>query len=124
MKPQPSESLCHVSEMHRDHQDVGQALVALMLEVMLRQPEGVEAHRIHLLGYGFRLVEDRRQLLVGIASLVGGRSVLAHVAQINVPGIHRNELPDHGADLPIEADRSICHNGEGNAMLVGCAVRL
>ena len=52
--PQP---LRHMRQVHRQHQDVGHALVALVLEVVLGQPERVEAQRVHLLGDGLRLLE-------------------------------------------------------------------
>ena len=43
--------------MHGQHQDVGDALVAFVLEMVLGEPERVEAQRIHLLGDGLCLLE-------------------------------------------------------------------
>ena len=44
--------------MHRQHEDVGNALVALVLEVVLGQPQRVVAQRIHLLRHGLGLLRQ------------------------------------------------------------------
>ena len=75
-----AQALGDVREVHGQHQDVGDALVALVLEVVLGQPERVVAELVHHLGDGLGLLEHGGQLLVGVAPLVGGRAVLAHVA--------------------------------------------
>ena len=78
-----------VRQVHADHQDVRQALVALVLEVVLGQPERVVAVLVHAARDGLGLREDGRQVLVGVAALVGRRGVLAHVAEIDVAGVDR-----------------------------------
>ncbi len=75
-----------VGEVQRHHHDVGDALVAFALEMMLGHPEGVVAETVHELRHALRLVEDGGELLVRIAPLVGGRRVLAHVAKVDVAG--------------------------------------
>ena len=52
-----AQALRHMRQMHRQHQDVGYALVAFMLEMVLGEPERVEPQRIHLLGDGLGLLE-------------------------------------------------------------------
>ncbi len=83
-------------EMHGEHQDVGQALVALALEGVLGQPEGAVAVLVHAAGDGLGLREDRGQVLVRIAALVGGGGHLPHVGKIDVAGVDGGELGDHG----------------------------
>jgi hypothetical protein len=85
-----------VTCVHRHHQDVGQALVALVLEVMLGEPDRVVPALVHHAGEAFRLLEDGGQLLVREAPLVGRSRQLAHVGQVHVAGIDRRELRDHG----------------------------
>ena len=93
LKPQPIlQLLRHVREMHRHHQQVGDDLVALVLEVVLGEPERVEAAVVELLGDRLGLLEHRRQLLVRVAPLVGRRRVLAHVGKIDVAGIDGDEF--------------------------------
>ena len=48
----------HVRQVHRHHQDVGDALVAFMLEVVFGHPERVVAQAVHQLRHGLRLIED------------------------------------------------------------------
>jgi hypothetical protein len=88
--------LRRMRQMHRHHQQVRDALVAFVLEVVLGQPQRVPAHGVHPARHRFGLLEDRGELLVGIAPLVGRRRVLAHVAEVDMPGIDRRELVDHG----------------------------
>ena len=95
----------HVGQMHRRHEDVRQALVPLVLEMVLGQPDRVIAEVVHGPRHGLRLLEDRREVLVGIAPLVGRRGALPHVGQIHVAGVHRGELVDHGcASRLLEVD--------------------
>ena len=84
-----------MSQMDGRHQDVRNALVALVLEVVLGQPEDAVPMLVHAPRDGLGLVEHRRQMLVRVASLVRGRGHLTHVPQIHVPGIHGRELADH-----------------------------
>jgi hypothetical protein len=94
-----------MSQMDGLHQDVRNALVPLVLEVVLGQPEDVVAVLVHASRDGLGLVEDRRQVLVRVAPLVGRRGHLAHVAQIHVPGIDGRELADH-VGVPPRAEPS------------------
>src|ERR1700730_18265452 len=84
-----------MGKMHRQHQVVGDALVAFMLEMVLREPQGVEAERVHLLGDALGLLEHARQMLVRITPLVGRSGVLSPVGKIDVARIHRGEFRDH-----------------------------
>jgi hypothetical protein len=59
-----AQALRHLRQMYRQHQDVGYAFVAFMLEMVLGEPERVEAQRIHRLGDGLGLVENRGQLFI------------------------------------------------------------
>ena len=90
--PQP---LCDMRQMHRAHQDVRQALVAFGLEMVLGQPQRVVAELVHHLGDRFGLVEDRGELVVRIAPLVGRSGVLTMVGDVDVAGVDRHELVDH-----------------------------
>ena len=76
-----------MGQVHRQHQDIGQALVALVLEVMLGQPDRVVAALVHQPGHLLGLLENRRKNLVRIAALVGRGGQLAHVGQIDVTRI-------------------------------------
>src|SRR5215510_10575890 len=92
----------HMRQMHGEHQDVGNAFIAFMLEMMLGEPKRVEAQRIHRLGDSLRLLEHGSQLLIGVAALVSGRRILAHVGEIDMTGINGNELGDHFS-LPLSS---------------------
>jgi ankyrin repeat protein len=88
-------------EMDGEHQDVGQALVALALEVVLGQPEGAVPVLVHAAGDGLGLREDRDQVLVRVAALVGGGGHLPHVGKIDVAGVDGRELGDHDGILSL-----------------------
>ena len=94
------QSLGHVGEVHGHHQDVRHALVALVLEVVLGEPEGVVAEPIHAAGERLGLREHRRQVLVRVAAIVRRSRILAHVAEIDVAGVERREPGDHRMILP------------------------
>ena len=49
-------------EVHRQHQHVRDALVALRLEVMLGHPQRVLAELVHQLGDGLGLVEHAGEM--------------------------------------------------------------
>ena len=74
----------HVREMHAQHEDVGDDLVALVLEVVLGEPQGVEAQAVHRLREGLGLREHRHEVLVRVAAVVRRSRILAHVAQIDM----------------------------------------
>jgi hypothetical protein len=95
-----AQPLGHVSQVHGVHQDVGDDLVALVLEVVLGQPQRVVAQVIHGPGQGVGLLEHRGQVLIGVPALVGRGGVLAEVSQIHVSGVERRELGDHGRACP------------------------
>src|SRR5260370_31587431 len=86
-------------EVHRQHKVVGDAFVAFVLEMVLGEPQGVVAQRVHLLRDRFSLLKDGGQMLVRIAPLVGGSGFLPAVGKIDVAGIHRRELRDHTSSL-------------------------
>jgi len=88
-----------VRQVHRRHEEIRQALVALVLEVVLGQPDRVVAQLVHRPGDGVRLREHRRQVLVPVAPLVGRGGHLAHVGQIDVAGIDGGEPGDHGCSF-------------------------
>ena len=89
-----------MGQMHRGHEHVGDALVALVLEVVLGHPEGVVAGPIHQLGDGLSLVEDGDQLVVGEPARVDRRARVADVVHVDVAGKQTVELGNH-ARLPL-----------------------
>ena len=78
------QSFRDVREMYRHHQDVRDALVTFVLEVVLGEPEGVEAEPVHALRDRFGLRKHRHEVFVRVAALVRRRRILAHVAQIDM----------------------------------------
>ena len=96
LKPQPiRRAPGHVREVHGHHQDVRDALVAFMLEVVLGEPERVVAEPVHALRDRLGLREHRHEVLVRIAALVRGSRILAHVTEVDVTRVKRRELADH-----------------------------
>ncbi len=89
------DALGQVGQMDRQQQDVGQALVAFALEVVLGQPEGVVTVPIQRAGDGGRLVECRQQPLVREPAGVDRRRVEANVVEIYVAGVQAAETGDH-----------------------------
>ena len=84
------------------HEDqVGNALVALVLEVVLGHPHAVEAALIHVLGQRLGMLVSLRQLLVGVATLVGRRAVRAHVVQVDLPHVQNRKPLNHPAHAPL-----------------------
>ena len=79
------EVLGQMGQVDVEQQQIGQALVALPLEVVLRRPEGVVAHFLHLEDDGLGLVEHARQLAVGKPTVVDGRTIQTDVIQVHVP---------------------------------------
>ena len=72
-------------EVHRQHQIVGDALVAFVLEVMLGEPEACRSRARPSSWRSPRSSRDARQVLVRIAALVGGGGVLPAVGKVDVP---------------------------------------
>ena len=85
----------HVREVHCHHQDVRDALVAFVLEVVLGEPEGVEAEPVHALRNRLGLGEHRHEVLVRVTAFVRRSRILAHVAQIDMARVERRKLGDH-----------------------------
>src|SRR6516162_1072320 len=87
-------------QMHGAHQNVRQALVAFVLEMMLGEPQRVVAALVHRLGDRFGLVEDRSELVVRITPIVRRGGILIMVGDVDMTGIHRHEFVDHGLSSP------------------------
>ena len=95
-------------QVHREHQDVGDALVAFALEVVLGEPERVEAEAVHRLRDRLGRVEHADQLLVRIRrSLAGvvscprsGRSTWPAYTVVNLV-IMLSSLGSFGELLPV-----------------------
>ncbi len=85
----------HMRQMQRHHQHVGNALVALVLEMVLGHPESVVAQTIHQLRHRLRLVEDGGEMLVGIAAVVHRDAAIADIFDIDVPGEQTVEFCNH-----------------------------
>ena len=75
--------------MHPDHQQVRDTFVAFMLEVMLGEPQSVVTETVHAGRHRLGFAEHRHEVLIGMASLVGGGLILTHVAEVDVSGIKR-----------------------------------
>ena len=82
---------------------VGQALVALVLEVVLGGPQRVVAEVVHELGDVARGQEDLGEALVGIAAVVGGRAVEADIVELDLADIEDVEAFDHVTRSPSDA---------------------
>ena len=96
LKAQPNFSRLGLRcQVRAQHEEIWDALIALPLEVMLRQPEGIEALLIHLLGDPGSHVEALYQTFVGVTALVGGRPINADVLQLDVADVENGEMLDH-----------------------------
>ena len=82
-------------EVDGGHQEVRDDLIALVLEVVLGQPERPVAVLVHAARDRLGLVEDGREVRVRVAALVRGRRRLSHVPQIDVARVDVGELRDH-----------------------------
>ena len=89
------ESLGQVGQVDGEQQQVGDALVAFPLEVVLGHPEGIVVQPVHGLGNGLGLVERRGQTVIGQPAVVGRRGVQADVVKVNVPGKQAAKLGNH-----------------------------
>ena len=81
-----SEVLRDMGQVDEQHQQVGQALVALVLEVVLGGPEVVVSQPVHCGDYGLRLGEDAGELIVGKAAIIDGCPRQADVVHVQVAG--------------------------------------
>ena len=79
---------------------VGQALVALVLEMMLGRPQRVEAELVHGLRDVARRGEDLAQALVRIAPVVRRRAVEADIVELDLADVEHVEFLDHRAAQP------------------------
>ena len=89
------ELLGHVRQMDRHHQDVWQALVAFVLEMMLGEPQGLVAEAVHAFRDRLGLFIDAGEMLVGIAPLIRRSGVLPAVGKIDMAGINGGKFCDH-----------------------------
>ena len=89
------DALGQVGEVHRQHQDVGDDLVAFTLKVMFGQPEDVVAASIHQLRDARGFVEDSQQPLVRQPTVIDGRSGQTVVVQVDVAGKQTAKTSDH-----------------------------
>src|SRR5438034_6379084 len=86
-------------EVDGGHQEIRDDLVALVLEVVLGQPERPVAVLVHAARDRLGLVEDGREVRVRVAALVRGRRRLSHVPEIDVARVDVGELRDHGRSV-------------------------
>jgi len=84
-----------MGEIDGQHRNVGDALVALVLEVVLGQPERLVPERVGGAGQRDGGVEDLDQPLVGIPAIVGRRARQPALLQLNVAHVERRESRDH-----------------------------
>ena len=84
------------AELHQ----IGQAFVALALEVVLGRPQRVVAEIIHEPRHFARRFKDLAQALVGIAALVGGRSLETDIVELDLADIDNVESLDHVTRSP------------------------
>ena len=89
--------LGQVGQMDIEHQEVGDALVTLGLEVVLGHPHSVVTQAVHGLGYGRGLVEGGGQILVGVRAVVHCGAAVTDVVHIHVAGVKAVELANHVA---------------------------
>jgi hypothetical protein len=76
---------------------IGQAFIALALEMMLGGPQRVEAERVHLLGDVARRGEGLAQPLAGIAPVVRRGTVEPDLVELDLADIEHMEMLDHDA---------------------------
>ena len=100
------ELLGEVGQVHPEHQQVGDALVALALEVVLGSPEGVIAEAVHGDGNLLCLFDGAAgQFLVGEPAVVGGGALVAGVVHVDVAGPKAAKLGNHVKGSSLVADR-------------------
>ena len=100
------ELLGEVGQVHPEHQQVGDALVALALEVVLGGPEGVVAEAVHGDGDLFGLFDGAAgQFLVGEPAVVGGGSLVAGVVHVDVAGPKAAKSGNHVRGSSLVAGR-------------------
>ena len=71
VEPRPYlQLLCDAGQVHGQHEDVGDALVALSLEVVLGEPQGVVAQVVHEPCHVDRAVKRGDEVIVGVESFI------------------------------------------------------
>ena len=88
--------LCHVRQVQRHQQHVGDALGALTLEMMFRHPEGRIAQAVHFLRDRLRLPQGGGQMGVVVPPFVDRDTTVADVLHVGVAGKQAVEFGDHG----------------------------
>jgi hypothetical protein len=63
--------------------------------MVLGEPQGVVAERIHTLGQRFGFLKHGVQVFGWVASIIGGSRILTYVAKVDMTGIQRREFGDH-----------------------------
>ena len=96
------DALGQVGQVYAHHQQVGDALIALGLEVVFGHPEGVVAQPVHEQGNGFGLVEHGGQVFIGEGAVVDGNTRIADVVHVHVAGKKTVELVNHGLSSRIK----------------------
>ena len=89
------QTLRQPGQVRRQQDDVGDALVSLVLEVMLGHPENIVAQFVRGPGYLGRGPEHAGQPVVRVAAVVGGGTVVADALHINLPLVQGAERFDH-----------------------------
>jgi hypothetical protein len=84
-----------MGQVHRQHGDGRNALVPLVLEVMLGQPQRLVSQCVGGESQGHRGVEYLDQALVGIPAVVGGRARQPTLLQLDVADVEGREAGDH-----------------------------
>ena len=91
--------LGYMGQVHVEEQQVGNHLIALMLEVVLRGPETVVVQVVHHFDDLLHPVEDRAQMVVIKSALVDGSRPQAKVSEIDVSGVQASKVLDHDSFL-------------------------
>ena len=96
---------------------VGQALVAFPLEVVLGGPQRVVAEAVHDLGDVAGCEEHLGEAGVGVAAVVGRSAVEADVVEVDLADVEDVEAFDHGAfpGLWVHVGLELCQRGRGHA---------
>ena len=89
------ELLGHLGQVDEHHQQVGNDLVALVLEVMFRRPEAVIPQPVHQLGDLLAAVEDGDEAVVVEPPVVDRGGLQPQVPQVHVAGVKAAKVLDH-----------------------------
>src|SRR5262245_1511206 len=98
-----------VGDVHGQERNVGDALVAFVLEVVLGEPYGLVPERVHRLRELEGRVERLDHPLVRVAPVVGRRPLVTAVLQLDVSDVEGREALDHaGFSAGTRVRRSTC----------------